>query len=138
MRVLLDTNIILTHLTGREDKYTEEIDKIMESCCSGEIEGYMAFHSLSIIWYVLERHHNASRRELIKNVCEYINVVGCSQEAILEALDNDSFPDFEDNLQEKCAEGVSADYIITANTKDYKESDVKALSPDYYLKLIGR
>ncbi len=135
MIVLLDTNIILTHLTGREDKFTEEIDKIMESCSLGKIEGYMAFHSLSIIWYVLEKHHHEFRRELIRSVCEYITVVGCSQEAIMEALDNDDFPDFEDNLQEKCAEGVSADYIITSNIRDYNTSDVTALTPKEFINL---
>ena len=39
MRVLLDTNIALTYLSGREDPYSGEIDVIMRKCAEEEIEG---------------------------------------------------------------------------------------------------
>ena len=41
MRILLDANIILTHLTGREDDYTDDVDTIMTKCSNDEIDGYI-------------------------------------------------------------------------------------------------
>ena len=50
---------------------------------------------------------------------------------------NELFHDFEDNLQDCCAEGVQADYIVTANVKDYeKVSIVPAVTPAQLLELF--
>ncbi|MBR6228976.1 MAG: PIN domain-containing protein [Eubacterium sp.] len=135
MRILLDANIILTHLTGREDDYTDDVDTIMTKCSNDEIDGYIAFHTLSIVWYVLGKNFKDSRRELIANLCEYIQVCGCSHDAVVEAIHNENFEDFEDNLQDKCAESINADYIVTANIRDYASSSVNALTPDEFLNL---
>lgn len=63
IKVLMDTNILLTYVSGREDNYTEAIEDIIESCVEEEIEGYVAFHSLSIIWYVSRKHPEEERRQ---------------------------------------------------------------------------
>lgn len=49
MRVLIDTNIALTYVSGREDPFSTEVDEIMRKCAEEEIEGAIAFHSLSTI-----------------------------------------------------------------------------------------
>ena len=49
MRVLIDTNIALTYLSGRTDAYSSEARDIMMLCAKEEIEGALAFHSLSTI-----------------------------------------------------------------------------------------
>ena len=46
MRVLIDTNLAFTYVTGREDQFSSEIDRIMELCSSEQIEGILAYHSL--------------------------------------------------------------------------------------------
>ena len=51
MRVLIDTNVALTYVSGREDPFSNEVDTIMQKCAKEEIEGALAFHSLSTIWY---------------------------------------------------------------------------------------
>lgn len=55
MAVLIDTNVLLNYITNREDVYLESSVKIIEMCAKGELQGYMAFHSLSTIWYVLKK-----------------------------------------------------------------------------------
>ncbi len=67
------------------------------------------------------------------DVCEILEVASASQEEIMDAIENDSFPDFEDCLQDKCAKEVGADYIITCNTKDFGNSEVPALTPSDFL-----
>ena len=53
---------------------------------------------------------------------------------IISALDNEDFSDFEDCLLEECAVAVSADYIVTRNTKDFASSRVPAILPDEFLE----
>ena len=136
MVVLIDTNILLNYLTNREDDYLEQSIKIVEMCAMGECTGYIAFHTLSTLWYVLRKRSNKERRENLRDICEIFTVASASQDEILNAIDNDSFFDFEDCLQDKCAKEVGANYIITCNTKDFENSEIPAVNPKEFLKLI--
>ena len=40
-------------------------------------------------------------------------------------------------MQDRCAEEVSANYIITRNIADFKASVVSAIEPDEWLKKIS-
>ena len=51
MEILIDTNVILNYITERDDPFRESSKKIMELCAEEKVNGYIAFHSLSIIWY---------------------------------------------------------------------------------------
>lgn len=136
MVILIDTNILLNYLTNREDDYLEQSIKIVEMCAMGKCIGYIAFHTLSTLWYVLRRRSDKERRENLRDICEIFTVACASQNEILDAIDKNSFSDFEDCLQDKCAKEVGADYIITCNTKDFEESEVPAVNPKEFLKLI--
>lgn len=46
---LIDTNVIINFITKREDPYKEECVEIMRLCAEGAFEGYIAFHSLSVM-----------------------------------------------------------------------------------------
>ena len=63
MVVLIDTNILLNYLTNREEDYLEQSIKIVEKCAMGECIGYIAFHTLSTLWYVLRKRSDKERRE---------------------------------------------------------------------------
>ena len=47
MRVLIDTNVALAYVSGREDPFSNEVDAIMQKCAKEEIEGALAFGSIS-------------------------------------------------------------------------------------------
>lgn len=51
----------------------------------------------------------------------------------MNAVDMDNFKDFEDCLQNKCAETINAQYILTNNVKDFKESTIPAITPADFL-----
>jgi len=61
-------------------------------------------------------------------------VEGIDSFKILSALSNEDFSDFEDCLQEECAFAISADYIVTRNTKDFASSRVPVIPPDKFLE----
>ena len=137
MNILVDANVIANYLTGREDKYSEESVRVMDMCAQKKIKGYVAFHSLSIIWYTTRRHNpEATCREWMRLVCKILRTVSATHEAVVEAVNNTAFRDFEDNLQDCCAVTAGADYIVTVNVKDFENSRVKAVTPDELLKII--
>ena len=57
-------------------------------------------------------------------------------EKIISAIDNELFLDFGDCLQEECAVAEIVDYIVTRNLADFKQSRVKVIEPDEFVKLL--
>ncbi len=64
-----------------------------------------------------------------------LTISGADNKAVLEAVNDVSFRDFEDALQDCCAAAFEADYTITANKKDFKGvSRIPALTPKEFLE----
>ena len=138
MAILLDTNVLLNYLTNRDDPELEASEKIIELCAKGKIDGYMAFHSLSTIWFVLRKVEDSTRREMLRDLCSIINVIAASQSEVMAAIDKAEFKDFEDCLQDKCAKEAEADYIVTCNIRDYSEAEIEAIVPSKLLSIIEK
>lgn len=68
-------------------------------------------------------------------MCSIFDVEGIDKSKLLSGLKNENFSDFEDCLQMECAKAYNAEYIITRNVDDYKESEIQAILPEDYLKL---
>ena len=148
MKILIDTNLPITYITSREtDPDKESVNKVMELCAYDDVEGYLAFHSVSNMWFVMThiKDRNTGKaiftksevRENIIDFCKIITVVGTDTEAVIDALENDKFSDFEDCLQEKCAITAGAEYIVTNNIKDYSNSLIPAITPKEFLKIFN-
>ncbi len=138
MKILIDTNIIYTFITEREDRYLNDAKLIVDKCINKEIEGAVAFHSLSNLWYLMRHDSFEIRLRWMKFVCRSFNVANADNPLLLKALENTAFHDFEDNLQDCCAQSVGADYIVTANVRDYEgHSSVKAVTPSELLSILN-
>ena len=138
MSVLLDTNVIITAVTDRSDPYLSETKTILSACSTDEIEGYMAFHSVSVLWYVLRKMKGEDEaRERIEHICKILAISSATQEQVIDGIRDKGFKDFEDCLIDKCAVSACVDYIITANIKDYEHSAVEAIKPDEFCKMIN-
>ena len=136
MRVLVDTNILLDALLGREP-YFDNADKIIKLCADKKIVGFMAAHSIPNIFYILRKDMlEENRREVLLTLCNILMVEGIDSIKLMSALRNKEFSDLEDCLQSICAKNVKADYIITRNIKDFTNSEVPAILPEDFLKII--
>ena len=136
MVVLIDTNILIDYLLSRENSKSAE--KIIDDFCTeGKITGFIAAHSIPDIFYILRKDFsNEERRRILLDLLEILNVSEINKTKLVSALQQESFTDFKDCLQSKCAEDIAADYIITRNPKDFVESAVKVISPDDFVKLV--
>lgn len=136
MGVLFDTNAILDYILVREPQYKNVLN-LIDLSQQRRIKTYVAFHSLSIIWYLMRKNFSPiERRKFLLKVASVFIVVSATQDAVVEAILNENFPDFEDCLQEKCALNVNADYIVTNNIKDFAASKVPAVTPAEMVEII--
>lgn len=136
MVVLIDTNVIIDYLLTREPYYEASSDIILK-CAQKKLMGYIAFHSIPNLWYILRKVPEVKRREWIVDLCCFLQVTGVSHAEVVRAVKNIDFKDFEDCLQDRCAVSVGAKYIITRNIMDYANSEVQAISPEDFLKQFG-
>ncbi len=103
MRILVDTNILLDAMIGREPFY-QNADTILHLCASKKIEGYIAAHSIPNMFYILRKNYSEEdRRAILLGLCQILRVEGIDTEKICSALQNSAFSDFEDCLQAECA-----------------------------------
>ena len=79
---------------------------------------------------------DSERRNVIRLLLKIFDVASYDKEAVLDAVDREDFKDFEDCLQDECAKACGAEYIVTRNIRDYKNSTVPAITPDEFLKLV--
>lgn len=133
MVILIDTNV----LTMRQPYY-DAARNVMMICANERVKGFIAFHSLPNIFYILRKSHSeAGRREMLKKLCLVLQVTGASHDKVCEAIERMEFTDFEDCLQDECAKEISADFIITRNLDDFQNSQIKAITPQNFLEIIG-
>ncbi len=78
------------------------------------------------------------RRSILLSLSEIFHTVPIDHEMIVSALEWDSFRDFEDCIQAKCALAIGADYTVTRNEKDFKECGTKCVSAGEICELFSR
>ena len=137
MVLLIDTNVLLDYLAKRP-LFQTAVDKIFDLVLEGKVQGVMAPHSVTNIWYILRKDYSQERRrELLLALLVYFDVVSLDKEKLVHGLCRRDFPDFEDCLQEECACSAKVDYIITRDKADYAASRTKVLSPEELVQLLG-
>ena len=135
MVLLIDTNIIIDVAANRSPYMAKSMD-ILELCASQKATGFISSRSYCDIFYILRKDMSSEiRKEFIKRIRGYLKTAIISDEIIDKVLDNKDITDFEDAIQYACAESVSADYIVTRNTKDFGNGSIKAVTPEELLEL---
>jgi len=109
---------------------------VLEWCRQHQGSGFLAWHSLANIHYMLARHHDgALARRFLAGLLSALEVAPASGLAARRALAL-SMRDFEDAMQAVAAEAVGAQVIITRNTADYRRSSVPATTPANFLRRV--
>lgn len=129
MVALIDANVILDVLQERQP-FLAESEQILRLCAEHKVKGVVAAHTIPTMFYVLKKYYEQDElRNALLDICNVFAVSSVTQDKIVNALKNNAFTDFEDNLQEECALELSADYIVTRNPKDFKMSRIPVLEP---------
>ena len=130
MRVLIDTNVIMDALVGREP-FFEKSQYVINLCGDRIILGYLAAHTITNLFYILRKYFpNDKCRDMLLDLFAVFQVEQIDTEKPINALNNRDFKDFEDCLQVECGYSSQVDYIVTRDVKDFTNSDIPCITPD--------
>lgn len=135
MIALVDSDVLLDLGFPREP-FAEEAEQLLEWCRLHTGRGFLAWHSLGNVHYLLARHHDdALARRFLDGLLSALDVAPASGLAARRAL---ALPmrDFEDALQAVAAEAVGAQVIVTRNTADFRRSPIPAIMPAEFLRRV--
>jgi predicted nucleic acid-binding protein len=135
VKLLLDINVLLDVLLDREP-WSEAAAALLAMVESQGAEGFVAPHTLPTIYYVVGQ---AGDRKLaaaaVKDLLRILEVAPVTKSDFQEALTL-SIPDFEDAVQATAALRIGADYLVTRNKRDFRESPVPTADPATILALL--
>lgn len=132
MRVLFDTNVILDIALNREPFVTASA-AALRRCETNSVEMYVAWHSLSNLFYVLRKDRGAEKTtEFIEWLLSIMRVPTVGHADALAALTL-GIADFEDALQMSAAGACAADVLVTRNVADFKNCSANVLTPEDFL-----
>ncbi len=128
MKYFVDTNIFLDIILDR--KNAEKAVDFINSCILNKYKIYISWHTLSNLFYIIERGINNDLAKIsVKDILYFAHVVTVGHDDARLALDM-NISDFEDALQIVSAQAADVDYIITRNKKDFVNSPIMAMLPE--------
>ena len=135
MKLLIDGNILLDVLQRRTPYFKDSVG-IWKICETKQVEGYVSALTFANLVYVMRKELDAEKiNEVLKQlslifIFENLNVSDMSSAAEMQ------WDDFEDAIQSATAKRIHGDYIITRNERDFRESDVTALTATEFLSRL--
>ena len=131
MRLLIDINVLLDVALQRPG--APAAARLLAQC-GRQHEAWLAWHSIATLAYLIERQLSAiSGRDFIRSTLVWADVAKTDRPDALAALDL-PMHDFEDAFQVAAAMACGAQFIITRNERDFKNSPVPALNPEAFLR----
>lgn len=137
MKILVDTNVIIDALTGREP-FRETAEQIFLLAANQIEDMYITASSATDIYYLIRKHlHSTDQaKNTMSKLYELFHILDVTSGDCREALSS-GVKDYEDAVVASCANRNRMDYIVTRNIKDYEQAKVNALLPDELLKLVS-
>lgn len=134
-KVLFDLNILLDVIQQREEFY-EASAQALSLAEAGLIDGVVAAHSLTTLFYLVAKHRTAEQARLtLTQLLVFLSVAAVDQ-AVIEGALNLPYGDFENAVQMAAALYSGAEYLVTRNPQDFKTGPLTALQPAELLALI--
>jgi predicted nucleic acid-binding protein len=129
-KLFLDTNIIVDLIADRKP-FSKHSIQIFQKAELKEVELFTSSHSIATTYYLLKKYlTEKALRDVLYNLLDYVSVIAIDEAIIKKGL-RSNYKDFEDSIQIHCASSIRRmDFIVTRNTKDFKESEIPALNPD--------
>ncbi len=135
MRILLDNDVVLDFLTGRQP-FFDEAKEIFQYLDDGKISCFISAITPVNVFYVIRKLSGKDvALQAVKDLLEAVEV--CHTEIkILQTATNSAISDYEDAVQHESAITENLDAIVTRNTKDFVNSTIKVYSPKEFLEIL--
>lgn len=132
MRLLIDGNILLDVLQKREPHF-EASAMIWKLCETEQAEGFVSALTFANMVYVMRKDLTP---ETIEEVFKKLSLIFRFTDLTAGDLNRAAalqWSDFEDAVRAETAERIHADYLITRNVRDFKQSKVITFTPSEFL-----
>ena len=136
MKILVDTNVVIDALTGREP-WNESAEKIFLLGANHIVDMYITASSATDIYYIIRKylHDSQAAKQVMGKLYSLMGILEVTGTDCVEAIAS-QITDYEDAVVEKVASRKDMDYIVTRNIKDYQNGSVKAILPDDFISLM--
>jgi predicted nucleic acid-binding protein len=132
-KLFIDTNIVIDLLSRREPHY-EESANLFSLADQKIIELNISSLTIANTGYTLLQQTNSQKaKEILRKLRLIVNILPLDDKIVGLALNDDSFPDFEDGLQYFTAIENGQDLIITRNLKGFKASGLPVMTARQFL-----
>ena len=135
MRLLIDANIVFDVLLKREP-YWADSSAVWKLCETEQMEGYISTLTFANLVYVMRKELEPAQIEDVLTRLKLIFRFGDFSTADMTKAAEMAWNDFEDAVQSATAERIQADFIITRNVRDFRQSKVVAFTPSEFLARI--
>jgi predicted nucleic acid-binding protein len=121
-------------LIGERNPFVKHASAVIRLAYEGKIKLYTSSHVYATTYYLLRKYSDDRRlKDNLMELLEVITIIPIDLGMIKKGLRSGD-RDFEDSLQMQAAYSVSGiQYILTRDSRDYKNSDITAISAEEYL-----
>ena len=131
-KIFLDTNVVLDFILKR-DGFAEDAAMIFDLGERKKLKLTLSSLSVNNIDYIVSKIESKKKsRQIIIKLLSLVEILTVNETTIKKAAMSE-FKDFEDAIQNFCAEDEGLNHIITRNLKDYKKSNLSVLTPKEFL-----
>lgn len=132
MKIFLDANIVLD-VMGKRKPFYQASAAILSLAEKGRVNAVMAAHSITTIYYLMEKHFGKIRANAsLLDLFNLISVEAVDEDLLKEALAL-HWNDYEDAVQAVAAIRSKCTHFITRNIKDFKNLTLKVVTPEEFL-----
>lgn len=136
-KLLIDVNVVLDVLLDRQP-HGRASAAVWAAVESGRAEGLLSAHAVTTIHYLVARERGgAFARRAIAALLQVFRVATVDQLVVQRALQL-APTDFEDAVTAAAAERAKCDGIVTRDPRGFRESPVRALTPEAAGALLAR
>ena len=137
MKLLIDTNVVLDVLLQREP-FCRTAAEVLNLTQRDDVREYVSASAITDIYYIANKQmkDRDAVRDLLKRLLMVVSVAAVSEREIQNAL-NLAWGDFEDSVQYSVALMNEMDGIVTRNSSDYQEANMRIWLPEQALELFA-
>ena len=130
--IFLDTNVVLD-ITLKRKGFAEEAAIIFDLGERKKLKLSLSSLSMNNIDYIFSKIESKKKsRQIVLKLLSLVDVLKVDRSTIEKAALSD-FKDFEDAIQNYCAEDAGINHIVTRNLKDFKKSKLSVQTPKEFL-----
>jgi len=134
-KIFLDTNVVIDFLINRKP-FSINAAKIFDLSLKKELIICISSLSVNNINYIVGRLESKEKaKDLIKQLLPLVDILPVGNSVVQKSLKS-TFKDFEDGLQNFCAEEGNITTLITRDIKDYSASTLAIQTPSDFLASI--